>query len=133
MSEEHKAITRRFYTSISAGRLDVIDEFLAEDFVEHEEFPGLSSGRDGTRQFFQMMRSAFSEFTMTIEDILAEGDRVVVRAKMSGTHQGDFMGIPATGRQIDVAFADFVRFEGGKVVEPWGVTDTGAMMEQLNG
>ena len=133
MSEEHKAITRRFYTSISAGRLDVIDEFLAEDFVEHEEFPGLSSGRDGTRQFFQMMRSAFSEFTMTIEDILAEGDRVVVRAKMSGTHQGDFMGIPATGRQIDVAFADFVRFEGGKVVEHWGVTDTGAMMEQLNG
>jgi predicted ester cyclase len=80
-----------------------------------------------------MMRSAFSEFTMTIEDILAEGDRVVVRAKMPGTHQGDFMGIPVTGRQIDVAFADFLRFEGGKVVEHWGVTDTGAMMEQLNG
>ena len=70
---------------------------------------------------------------MTIEDILAEGDRVVVRAKMSGTHQGDFMGIPATGKRIDVPFADFVRFEGGKVVEHWGATDTGAMMEQLKG
>ena len=70
---------------------------------------------------------------MTIEDILAEGDRVVVRAKMSGTHEGDFMGIPATGKRIDVPFADFVRFEGGKIVEHWSVTDTGAMMEQLKG
>ena len=133
MSEEHKAIARRFYSSISTGKLDVIDEFMAEDFIEHEQFPGLGSGREGTRQFFQMMRSAFSECTMTIEDILAEGDRVVVRAKMSGTHQGDFMGISATGNRIDVPFADFVRFEGGKVVEHWGVTDTGAMMEQLKG
>lgn len=133
MSGEHKAITRRFYSSISAGRLDVIDEFVAEGFVEHEEFPGLSSGREGTKQFFQMMRSAFSDFTMTIEDIVAEDDRVVVRARMLGTHQGDFMGIPATGKQIDVPFADFVRFEGGKIVEHWGVTDTSAMMEQLKG
>lgn len=133
MSEEHKAIARRFYGSISAGRLDVIDELVAEDAVEHEQFPGLSSGREGTRQFFQMMRTAFSEFTMTIEDILAEGDRVVVRAKMSGTHSGEFMGIAATGRRIDVPLADFVRFEGGKMVEHWGVTDTGAMMEQLKG
>ena len=70
---------------------------------------------------------------MTIEDILAEGDRVVIRAKMSGTHQGNFAGIPATGKQIDVPFADFVRFEGNKVVEHWGVTDSGAMMEQLKG
>lgn len=131
MSEEHKALARRFYSSLSAGKLDVIDEVVAEDFIEHEQSPGLESGREGTRQFFQMMRSAFSEFTMTMEDILADGDRVVVRGKMSGTHQGDFMGIPATGLRIDVPFADFVRFEDGKVVEHWGVTDTGAMMEQL--
>ena len=133
MSEEHKALARRFYGSISAGRLDVIDELVAEDAVEHEDFFGLSSGREGTRHFFEMMRTAFSEFTMTIEDILADGDRVVVRAKMSGTHSGEFMGIAATGRRIDVPLADFVRFEGGKMVEHWGVTDTGAMMEQLKG
>ena len=133
MSEEHKALARRFYSSLSAGKLDVIDEVVAEDFIEHEQFPVLESGREGTRQFFQMMRSAFSEFTMTMQDILADGDRVVVRGKMSGTHPGDFMGIPATGLRIDVPFADFVRFEDGKVVEHWGVTDTGAMMEQLKG
>ena len=133
MSEEHKAIARRFYSSISAGNLDVIDQFVAADVVEHEEFPGLSSGRDGVRQMFEMMRAAFSDFTMTIEDIMAEDDRVVVRARMSGTHRGDFMEIPATGKRINVPFADFVRFEGGKVVEHWGVTDTGVMMEQLKG
>ena len=63
--------------------------------------------------------------------MVAEGDKVFIRATMGGTHQGEFMGIPATGKRNEVPFGDFVRFEGGKVVEHWGVTDTGKMMEQL--
>ena len=133
MSEENRAVARRFYSSISSGNLGVIDEVVAEDVIEREELPGLSSGREGVREFFKMMHAAFPDFAMQIEDILAEGDRVVIRATMRGTHQGDFMGIPATGRQIAVPFTDFVRFDGKKVVEHWGVTDTGRMMEQLKG
>ncbi len=131
MSEENKEIVRRFYAAINAGRLEIIDELVAEDLVEHEEFPGVASGREGVRQFMQMMRTAFPDFAMTIEDIVAEGDKVFIRATMRGRHRGEFMGIPATGKQIEVPFGDFVRFEGGKVVEHWGVTDTGKMMEQL--
>ena len=131
MSEENKEITRRFYEAINAGRMEIIDEVVAEDLVEHEEFPGLASGREGVRQFMQMMRTAFSDFTMTIDDMVAEGDKVFIRATMGGTHQGEFMGIPATGKRIEVPFGDFVRFEIGKVVEHWVVTDTGQMMQQL--
>ena len=66
MSEENKEITRRFYEAINAGRMEIIDEVVAEDLVEHEEFPGMAGGREGVRQFFQMMRPAFSDFKMTI-------------------------------------------------------------------
>jgi steroid delta-isomerase-like uncharacterized protein len=131
MSEENKEVARRFYEAINAGRLEIIDELVAPNLVEHEEFPGISGGREGVRQFFQMIRTAFPDFTMTMDDMVAEGDRVFIRATMRGTHKGEFMGIPATGRQIEVPTGDFARFEGGKVVEHWGVTDTGKMMQQL--
>lgn len=70
---------------------------------------------------------------MTIEAMVAEGDKVFIRATMSGTQQGEFIGIPAAGKQMVVPFADFVRFAGGRAVEHWGVTDIGAMMQQLKG
>jgi steroid delta-isomerase-like uncharacterized protein len=131
MSEENKAIARRFYEGINAGRIEIIDELVADNLVEHEEFPGLAGGRDGVRQFFQMILTAFPDFTMTMDDMVAEGDLVFIRATMRGTHRGDFMGIPATGKQVEVPTGDFARFEGGKLVEHWGVTDTGMMMQQL--
>ncbi len=132
MSPANKTVVRRFHDAINAGRLDVIDEVIAESFVEHEAFPGLSPGRDGTRQMFEMFRTAFSNFTMSIEAIIAEDDLVVVRATIRGTHQGEFLGMAPTGKTIAVPFADFVRVEDGKVVEHWGVTDSGAMMQQLS-
>ncbi len=131
MSEGNKEIARRFYEAINAGRVEIIAEIGADNFIEHEEFPGLGSDREGVRQFFQMMLTAFPDFRMTIEDMVAEGDRVFIRATMRGTHRGEFMGIPATGNQIEVPIGDFARFEGGKIVEHWGVTDTGRMMQQL--
>ncbi len=131
MSDGNKEIARRFYDAINAGRLEIIDEVIADSYVEHEEFPGLAGGREGLRQFFQMFRTAFPDLTMTIEDMVAEGDKVFIRATMKGTHKGEFMGIPATGKQIIIPNGDFTRFEGRKVVEHWGVIDTGKMMQQL--
>ena len=131
MSDGNKEIVRRFYDAVNAGRIEIIDELVADNYVEHEEFPGLAAGREGLRQFFQMFRIAFPDFTMTIEDAVEEGDRVFIRATMKGTHKGEFMGIPATGKQINVPNGDFARFDGGKVIEHWGVTDTGKMMQQL--
>jgi predicted ester cyclase len=78
-----------------------------------------------------MMRAAFRDFAMTIEDMVAEGDKVFIRATMKGTQQGEFMGIPASGKQMAVPCADLVRISGGRILEHWGITDTGAMMRQL--
>ena len=131
MSEANKALARRFYAAINAGELDAITDVIGENFVEHEEFPGLEPTRDGARKMFEMMRGAFPDFRMEIDDMIAEGDKVFLRARMLGTHKGDFAGIAPTGRKIDVRFADFVRIQSGRVVEHWGITDTGAMMQQL--
>jgi steroid delta-isomerase-like uncharacterized protein len=130
---DNKAIARRFYDAVNAGRLEIIDEVVAEDYVEHEEFPGFdaAAGRAGLRRFFETIREAFPDYTMTIEDMVAEGDKVFIRATLKGTQKGEFLGIPASGKRMEVPFADVARFDGGRVVEHWGITDTGTMMRQL--
>ena len=131
MSESNKALVRLFYEGINRGNLDVFDELVSDTFVDHEEFPGMPPTRDGARQMFGQMLAAFEGFTLVADDMVAEGDKVFVRARMTGTHRGEFMGVPATGRSISVPLADIVRVENGKVVEHWGITDTGALMQQL--
>ena len=132
MSTDNKALMRRFYDEvINGGNVALIDELFAADFVEHEEFPGLTGGREGVEQFFTMMRAAFPDLRMAVDDLIAEGDKVVARATMSGTHKGEFMGMDPSGKQFRVSAIDVVRFAGGKAVEHWGLTDAAAMMEQL--
>jgi len=131
MSEGNKALMRQIYDVINTGDVDRADELLAEDMVEHEEFPGLDPGREGFKQFVRTFRSAFPDLRFEIEDMIAEGDRVAARVTMTGTHEGEFMGMPATGKQIRVSSIDIGRFENGKGVEHWGATDTMAMMQQL--
>jgi steroid delta-isomerase-like uncharacterized protein len=131
-AEENKALTRRFYDQIANnGNLDLIDELIAEDFVDHEEFPGLPANREGLKQFFSMMRNAFDGFRMDVEDVIAEGDKVVARVTMKGTHKGKFMGIAGTGKTVKVDTIDIIRIVDGKAVEHWGVTDGMSMMEQI--
>ncbi|MFN0153427.1 MAG: ester cyclase [Gaiella sp.] len=123
---------RRVYDLINAGDLDGFAELLAGDFVEHEETPGVERTKEGVRQFFEMFRAAFPDLRMTPQDILVSGDKAVARARATGTHHGEFMGMPATGRSIDVQLIDIIRFGGdGLAHEHWGVFDALAMMEQL--
>ena len=133
MSEKIRARTRQFYDEvINTGALDRIDEFLTEDFVDHEEFPGIPSDREGVKQFFSMMRSAFPDFRIDIEDILVEGDRVAVHLRLTGTHEGEFMGIAPTHKRIDVEGGDFLRIvDEERAAEHWGVTDVMTLMQQL--
>lgn len=129
---DHEATTRRLYESINAGDLDALDQAVAEDFVEHEETPGFAPTRDGVLEQFRAMRSAFPDMRMQPEDVLVSDDKVVVRASMTGTHRGEFMGMPATGKRIDVKLIDIMRFgDDGLAHEHWGVMDTLSMMQQL--
>lgn len=130
--EENKTVAQRFYDElITQNKLDLVDEIIAADFVEHEAFPGVSEGREGVRQFFTMMHGAFEGFRFDVEDIIAEGDKVAARITMKGTHSGEFMDIAGTGAEIEVHTIDILRFQNGKVTEHWGVTDGLTLMDQL--
>ena len=129
---DHAATTRRMYDLLNAGDVDGFGDLLADDFVEHEELPGGPRTKDGVKDFFRMYIAAFPNLRMTAEDVLTSGDKVVVRARATGTHQGELMGMPATGKAIDVPLIDIIRFgDDGLAYEHWGVFDTMAMMQQL--
>ncbi len=131
--ENNKALVRRFYDEVmNQGNLDLIDELVAPDFVEHQVFPGLpTTGPESVKAGIGMFRSAFPDLRMAADDMIAEGDKVAVRATMSGTHRGEFMGIPATNKSFSITAIDIVEIRDGKATAHWGEVDQGAMMEQL--
>ncbi len=131
MSEDMKGVIARFYDEINAGNLGVIDELVAEDFVEHEEFPGIPPDKEGVRQFFAIFRAAFPDLRMDAHEVLIDGDLACVRSTMSGTHDGDFMGMPPSGKRFAVTGFDQVRVREGQVSEHWGLIDAMKMMQQL--
>jgi steroid delta-isomerase-like uncharacterized protein len=129
---DHAATLRRFYDLINARDVDGFVELLAEDFVEHEETPGLAPTREGVKEFFAMYLAAFPDLHFHAEDVLASGDKAVARVRATGTHTGEFLGVPATGKSVDVQLIDIVRFdEDGLGREHWGVFDALTMMQQL--
>ena len=131
-SDRNKELMQRFYDEVvNAGNLDVIDELLAEDFVEHEELEGLPPTREGVKQFFAGMRAAFPDVTFTPEHMVAEGDMVAARVTIRGTQHGDFMGVPASGRSVEFQAIDLVQFSDAAATAHWGVSDLMTMMVQL--
>jgi steroid delta-isomerase-like uncharacterized protein len=129
---DHTATIRRFYDLINAGEIDEFGELLADDFVEHEETPGLAPTKEGVMAFFRANRAAFPDMRMDAQDVFASGDKVTARVRLTGTHQGPFMGMPATGRQVDIQLIDIMRLgDDGLCHEHWGVLDALAMMQQL--
>jgi len=133
MSSATKDVIKQVYAAVSRGDSEGLSALMADDLVEHEEVPGLEPNKEGVLQFFRALRGAFPDLTMTADAMIAEGDLVSMRGTMSGTHRGEFMGVPASGNEIHVPIADFFRVHDGRIVEHWGVTDTGAMMEQMGG
>ncbi|HSR16432.1 MAG TPA: ester cyclase [Gemmatimonadales bacterium] len=132
-AEANKALARRIYDEVINGRnLDLLDEIVSPDFVEHESIPGLpSTGPEAPKAALGMFLAAFTDFRMTPEDMIAEGDKVAVRLTMSGTHTGELMGIPPTNKSFTVQGIDILQVRDGRGVAHWGVTDMSALMQQL--
>ena len=132
-TEQNKALVRQMVEEVfNRGNMSRADEFLAPDFVEHEELPpGIPRDREGVKQLTVVFRSAFPDFKATIDDIVAEGDKVVVRQTWRGTQKGEFMGVPPTGKSVSFGVIDIVRVAGGKFVEHWGQLDNMGLMQQL--
>ena len=129
---DHAATARRMYDLINAGDIDAFSDLLADDFVEHEELPGLSPSKDGVKTLFRMQLAAFPDLCMDVKDIVADGAKVVARVRYTGTQLGDFQGMPATGKSVDVQLVDIFAFDGdGRVREHWGVLDQLTLLQQL--
>jgi steroid delta-isomerase-like uncharacterized protein len=132
MSTDHPATVRSLYDLINAGDIGAFGDNLAEDFVEHEVTPGLAPTKEGVKQFFRMQLAAFPDLRMNVEDAFSSGAKVVARVRFTGTQRAEFMGMPASGKSVDVALIDIFLFgDDGLVHEHWGVIDALAMMQQL--
>src|SRR5437867_11045106 len=113
--EENKATARMFYEEVvNRGNISVIDKVTAENYVDHTAAPGMPPGREGAKQWFLMLRAAFPDGRTSIADSIAQGDKVVARGTMTGTHTAGFMGIPATGKAAETPGVDFTRFDNAQ-------------------
>lgn len=127
-----KAIAQRFNDEImNQGKLEVIDEIIADDMVEHAAPPGWPPGKEGVRAWVTMMRGAFPDLKVETVGAVVEGDEVWMHSVMTGTHTGEFMGIPATGKSVSLAMMDRVKVSDAKAVEHWAVSDDLGLMTQL--
>jgi steroid delta-isomerase-like uncharacterized protein len=131
MSTASKDVVRRFLTEASQGSVSVMDEVFAPTFFNHSPSAGASSDLDGYKQTVSTMLAAFPDFSVTIEDAFAEGEKVAVRVTLRGTHQGALMGIPPTGKQIAIKAISMWRVTDGRIVERWESADMLGLMQQL--
>ncbi|MTH70144.1 DUF4440 domain-containing protein [Agromyces bracchium] len=128
MNSENTDIVRRFYEAWSRQDLETAASLVTEDFVDNSSS---SRGRDGVREEGAFWFTAFPDAEVSIEELLADGDKVTVRVHATATHLGDFLGIPATGRRVDMDEIDIFRVEGGLLAESWAVPDIFGLMNQL--
>jgi predicted ester cyclase len=130
--EENKRLVRRFYEEIDKGNLDVIDELVAENYLDHNPppFPGLANGREGVKQAFNIFWKA-TPGHHHIEDQIAEGDKVVTRLTSYGKHEGDLPGAPRTGNDLKTTSITIHRIADGKLVEKWAEKDLVGFLKQI--
>lgn len=134
MTWDYKQITRRLVEEvINQNRLELVDEFISEDLVDHERSlpPDRRHGKAAFIEALAASKSVVPDLNMTIEEMIAEGDKVMIRVTLRGTHLGEVMGIQPTGRQLEVAGVEILRFQKGKVVEHWSLSDDLAMLGQM--
>ncbi len=131
-TDDLKALERRFFEEmLNSGDTTAGDELFAAGAFDHAAFPGQAPGREGFKQAVVMMHGAFPDIHYTIDDMVAEGDRIAARWTLRGTHAGEFLGIPATGKQVTVEGIHILRFASGQIVECWEVWDRLSMLQQL--
>lgn len=132
MSEQNKALIKRFVTEYQTGHDETaLYELIAEHVVDHNAPPGLPPGRAGVKALFDTFFTAFEGFSAQIHDQVAEDDKVVTSKSFHGRHVAEFMGIPATGKNVKIDVIDIVRIADGQIVEHWNVVDQLGLMRQL--
>jgi steroid delta-isomerase-like uncharacterized protein len=131
-AEENKALVRRWFAELDQRNLAIIDELLPADYVDHNPpLPDLPPGRDGVRQASLALSAAFPDAVHTIEDQMAEGDKVMTRLTVRATFLGEMLGFPPTGKVVEVRGMAVHRIAGGQLVEHWAHMDMAGFMQQI--
>lgn len=130
--EANKALARSYFTAFRERDQAWWQQFIAPDFVRHD--PGLDfevRGPEGVAKLGEVMHGAFSDVELPIDEVIAEGDRVLVRLRQKGRHTGDFQGTPPTGRAIDIGVMDYFRIADGRIAEHWALMDNLTLLKQI--
>ena len=131
--EAAKAVVRRNTEEVqSRGNFDVFEEIFADDFLDHTPQPNRTPDKDGARSLYHALRAAFPDFHADIHWQAADRDLVTTYKTYHGTHQGEFLGVPPTGRKIRFETVDAMRVRNGKITEHWGVANLYSLMQQLS-
>ena len=127
---ENVAAIESAVAQMNAGNVDGYLELYADNLTVHGYPPGVE-GKAGVTEFYRSFRNAFSDFELTIEDVLTDGDKVAGRYTIRGTHSGELMGVPGSGNKVELGGQSFFRFQDGKVVERWQAMDGAALLTQI--
>jgi ketosteroid isomerase-like protein len=130
--EQNKALVRRFYEEIDKGNIGILDELVAEDYIDHNPppFPNLPTGREGVKESFRIFQQA-TPGSHHIEDQIAEGDKVVTRLTSVGKHEGDLPGAPRTGNDMKMTSITIHRIANGRLVEKWSEKDMVSLLQSI--
>jgi steroid delta-isomerase-like uncharacterized protein len=130
--DDNKAILRAYVETIfNQKQVDRADELVAADYVDHAALPGQAPGLEGAKKKWAMYLAGIPDLRVTIEEMVAEGDKVGVRRSYEGTHRGELLGVPPTGKQVRIGGISIFRLAGGKIAEHWEQLDRLALMQQL--
>jgi predicted ester cyclase len=132
-SEDNKRLVRRLYEETDKSNLNALDEFFSADLIDHDPppIPGLTPGLQGIKHAFKLFATATPDGRHVIHDLIAEGDRVVARVTGTGTHTSELMGIPPTGKRLEMTGIVIYRISAGKIVERWSQHDIFGLLQQL--
>jgi steroid delta-isomerase-like uncharacterized protein len=128
---QNKDIVRHLFRELNGGNFGVFDKIFAEDFVDRYPVPGETPNREGLKRLLAGMHDTFPDWHWSLNDMLAEGDKIAYRSAMKGTDKGGYIGMPPTGKKVTFAGVGILRFANGKVVERWTIGDSMTLMHQL--
>ena len=130
--QENKAMVHRLLDEfLNTGDLAAAEKFFAPDFINHNPARGMTPDREGIKQFISTLHTGFPDIKMNADDLIAEDDKVIIRATISGTHNGNFVGIPPTGKKVNIMAISILRLAEGKIIERWNVSDEFGLLQQL--
>jgi steroid delta-isomerase-like uncharacterized protein len=130
-ADEHKALLHRWIDAWHAGDVAAVDAFVTPDYVRHDPNVPEVRGREAEKQLMTMYLTAFPDLRFAVEDMVAEGDKVVTRLTARGTHRGELLGVPPTDRAIAITAVEIYRFDGGRIAEQWVIGDVLGLLQQL--